>query len=161
MFLIIAILAITVVIMFLRRFQKKELNNNNEKRSLRLTVCDTIAIDRTRYLVLIRRDNVEHLILVGGQKDLIIESNIIGKPITQKSDCKPSGDTQETITKTNTSPSNTEESTPFINVKEFAENRTSACANQNLEDSEITATIEGRQEPSLFIPDQKNKTLND
>ncbi|MGQ4273276.1 flagellar biosynthetic protein FliO [Terrihabitans sp. B22-R8] len=46
-------------------------------RQPRLGVLDAFAIDARRRLVLIRRDNVEHLIMIGGPNDVVIESNIV------------------------------------------------------------------------------------
>lgn len=40
----------------------------------RLAVVESVALDVRRRLVLIRRDNVEHLIMVGGPADLVIET---------------------------------------------------------------------------------------
>jgi len=42
----------------------------------RLAVTDAAAIDTRRRLVLLRRDDVEHLILIGGPTDMVIESDI-------------------------------------------------------------------------------------
>jgi len=46
-------------------------------RQPRLAVLDAAAVDTRRKLVLIRRDNVEHLILIGGPTDVVIEPNIV------------------------------------------------------------------------------------
>lgn len=45
----------------------------------RLEVTDQAAIDNRRRLVLVRRDNVEHLIMTGGPVDVVIETNIGGE----------------------------------------------------------------------------------
>ena len=45
-------------------------------RTGRLGVIETIALDNRRRLVLIRRDQVEHLVLLGGTGDLVIETGI-------------------------------------------------------------------------------------
>lgn len=45
-------------------------------RNKRLTVVDQVSIDQKRQLIIVRRDNVEHLILVGGPQDLVVESGI-------------------------------------------------------------------------------------
>ena len=45
----------------------------------RLEVTDQAAIDGRRRLVLVRRDNVEHLIMTGGPVDVVIETNIGGE----------------------------------------------------------------------------------
>ncbi len=42
----------------------------------RLEVVDHANVDGRRRMVLIRRDNVEHLILTGGPVDLVIETGI-------------------------------------------------------------------------------------
>jgi hypothetical protein len=46
-------------------------------RRARLAVMDAAAIDNQRRLVLVRRDNVEHLILIGGPTDVVVEQNIV------------------------------------------------------------------------------------
>ncbi len=42
----------------------------------RLAVVETMALDGRRRLVLVRRDDAEHLLLVGGPADLVIETGI-------------------------------------------------------------------------------------
>jgi hypothetical protein len=46
-------------------------------RQPRLAVIDQAPVDARRRLVLIRRDNVEHLLMIGGPSDLIVEPNIV------------------------------------------------------------------------------------
>lgn len=41
----------------------------------RLGVIETVHVDQRRKLVLIRKDGAEHLILIGGPTDVVIESN--------------------------------------------------------------------------------------
>lgn len=48
-----------------------------EQRPPRVAVIDAAAVDRRRNVVLIRRDNVEHLLMIGGPTDVLIEPNII------------------------------------------------------------------------------------
>lgn len=45
-------------------------------RKTRLAVMDATAVDTHRRLVLVRRDDVEHLILIGGPTDVVVEQNI-------------------------------------------------------------------------------------
>ena len=45
-------------------------------RQRRLSLIDTMAIDSKRHLVLIRRDDVEHLIITGSNSDVVIETGI-------------------------------------------------------------------------------------
>jgi hypothetical protein len=39
-------------------------------------VIDAASVDARRRLVLVQRDNVEHLLLIGGPTDVVIEPNI-------------------------------------------------------------------------------------
>lgn len=45
-------------------------------RRTRLAVIDATAVDSNRRLVLVRRDEVEHLILIGGPSDVVVEQGI-------------------------------------------------------------------------------------
>jgi flagellar protein FliO/FliZ len=45
-------------------------------RQPRLAVIDAASVDGRRRLVLVRRDNVEHLLLIGGPTDIVVEPNI-------------------------------------------------------------------------------------
>lgn len=47
-----------------------------QKPEPRLGVSEHIMVDSRRKLLLVRRDNVEHLILTGGPVDLLIETGI-------------------------------------------------------------------------------------
>ncbi|MDH7798584.1 MULTISPECIES: flagellar biosynthetic protein FliO [unclassified Beijerinckia] len=51
-------------------------------RQPRLGVVDAYDLDRQRQLVLIRRDNVEHLVMIGGPNDILIESTISRVPVS-------------------------------------------------------------------------------
>jgi flagellar protein FliO/FliZ len=46
-------------------------------RQPRLAVIEIAGVDPRRRLLLIRRDNVEHLIMIGGPSDVVIEPNIV------------------------------------------------------------------------------------
>ncbi|MGE5266834.1 MAG: hypothetical protein ACM3L9_05640 [Deltaproteobacteria bacterium] len=46
----------------------------------RLDVVEHAAVDNRRRLVLVRRDNVEHLIMTGGPVDVVIETGILQRP---------------------------------------------------------------------------------
>jgi hypothetical protein len=46
------------------------------RRGSRLGISEYHEIDKTRRLVLVRRDGTEHLLLIGGQQDLVVESGI-------------------------------------------------------------------------------------
>src|SRR6516164_9404745 len=46
----------------------------------RVAVIESLPVDRKRSVILVRRDNIEHLVMVGGRNDLVIESNIMRRP---------------------------------------------------------------------------------
>lgn len=73
-------LAIVLILIVLGVWGLKALfnatGNVSRGRNKRLTVLDSTPIDQRRQLVLVRRDNVEHLIMVGGAQELVIETGI-------------------------------------------------------------------------------------
>src|ERR1700761_1394121 len=75
----VAILAVMGLGFFLvRRFASNRLGaNTNRGRMPRLAVIDAAAVDGRRRLVLVRRDNVEHLLMIGGPTDIVVEPNIV------------------------------------------------------------------------------------
>ncbi len=79
LFAFIAILAVFGAGVFLiRRFATNRLGANpNRGRMPRLAVIDAAAVDGRRRLVLVRRDNVEHLLMIGGPSDIVVEPNIV------------------------------------------------------------------------------------
>lgn len=46
------------------------------RRGSRLGIVEAAVVDRSRRLVLIRRDAVEHLVMIGGAQDVVVETNI-------------------------------------------------------------------------------------
>jgi flagellar protein FliO/FliZ len=79
LFAFIAVLALIGVAAWLvRRFATNRLSANpNRGRMPRLAVIDAAAVDGRRRLVLVRRDNVEHLLMIGGPSDIVVEPNIV------------------------------------------------------------------------------------
>ncbi|WP_455475283.1 flagellar biosynthetic protein FliO [Bartonella sp. B17] len=155
---IIMIVAIFAIIVFLYRLNIKNFNINRKKCPSRLTICDTITIDRTRRLILIRHDNTEHLLLIGGQKDIIVESKAVSTRTTHESIYQQKRNTQSTLTVTDITknPKLTKEVPFFIDeVKQMYDDTSTPVMKQHLKDSAITAEIEGRQEPFLSVPVQK------
>ncbi|MEE4011768.1 hypothetical protein V1T76_06895 [Roseibium sp. FZY0029] len=56
----------------------------SRNRQPRIAIMDSATVDARRRLLLIRRDNIEHLILVGGPSDVVVEQNIVrNTPLTQ------------------------------------------------------------------------------
>jgi hypothetical protein len=61
-----------------RRFGSGRSGNGATRgRQPRLAVVDHASVDSRRRLLIIRRDNVEHLVMVGGPTDVVVETNIV------------------------------------------------------------------------------------
>ena len=61
-----------------RRLSGQRLGGGSTRgRQPRLAVIDAAVVDGRRRLVLVRRDNVEHLLMIGGPGDVVIEQNIV------------------------------------------------------------------------------------
>src|SRR5438034_7204804 len=60
-----------------RRFGSGRLGASTRGRQPRLAVIDYASVDGRRRLILVRRDNVEHLLMIGGPSDIVIEQNIV------------------------------------------------------------------------------------
>jgi len=61
-----------------RRFGAGRLGGGAARgRQPRLAVIDHASVDGRRRLVLVRRDNVEHLLMIGGPSDVVVEANIV------------------------------------------------------------------------------------
>ena len=78
-FAFVAVLALIGLAAWLvRRFAGNRLGaNTNRGRMPRLAVIDAAAVDGRRRLVLVRRDNIEHLLMIGGPTDIVVEPNIV------------------------------------------------------------------------------------
>lgn len=69
---------IGVTAWLIRRFGSGALGGTSARgRAPRLAVIEAGAVDGRRKLVLIRRDNIEHLIMIGGPTDIVVEANIV------------------------------------------------------------------------------------
>jgi len=72
---VLALIGITAWLV--RRFGANRLSSAARGRQPRLAVIDAATVDGRRRLVLIRRDNIEHLLMIGGPTDLVVEPNIV------------------------------------------------------------------------------------
>jgi hypothetical protein len=73
---VLALIALTAWLV--RRFGAERLGTGSTRgRQPRLAVIDAASVDGRRRLVLIRRDNVEHLMMIGGPTDVVVEANIV------------------------------------------------------------------------------------
>jgi hypothetical protein len=60
-----------------RRFGSARFTGAVRGRQPRLAVIEYATVDARRRLLLVRRDNVEHLMMIGGPTDVVVEANIV------------------------------------------------------------------------------------
>jgi len=88
-FLAAAIVAVAVIVRKMMR-SRGLTSLLAPKAQKRLEVIDQVPIDAKHKLVLIRRDNVEHLLLTGGPVDIVIETGIGATPEAGETKSPPS-----------------------------------------------------------------------
>jgi hypothetical protein len=75
---VIVVALIGAAAWLVRRFAGSSVGGGAARgRMPRLAVIDATAVDGRRRLVLVRRDNVEHLLIIGGPTDVVVETNIV------------------------------------------------------------------------------------
>jgi flagellar protein FliO/FliZ len=74
---VFVLLLIGAAAWLVRRFGTTAIDAAARGRQPRLAVVDSAAVDGRRKLVIIRRDNVEHLLMIGGPSDVVVETNLI------------------------------------------------------------------------------------
>jgi flagellar protein FliO/FliZ len=75
---VIVLALIGLTFWLIRRFGTARVGTAAQRgRQPRLAVIDAAPIDGRRRLVLVRRDNVEHLLMIGGPTDVVVETNIV------------------------------------------------------------------------------------
>jgi len=72
---LLVIAAIFVVFALLRRRARHRVTGGRSGQR-RLGLVEAISVDDVRRLVLVRRDHVEHLLLIGGPSDVVVEASI-------------------------------------------------------------------------------------
>lgn len=73
---LLGLFVILLIVRMIRRMRTGTYVEGGRNRRARLAILDATAVDDIRRLVLIRRDDVEHLILIGGPSDVVVEQNI-------------------------------------------------------------------------------------
>jgi Flagellar biogenesis protein len=68
------VIVLIVLAVWLLKLLSSVSGNAVRGRNKRLSVVDSLAIDQKRQLLIVRRDDVEHLILTGGPQDLVVEA---------------------------------------------------------------------------------------
>ena len=71
--LLVVFLLIALLFRILRAFSSGKFGSMHQNR---LGITEAIALEGKRRLVMVRRDDVEHLVLIGGENDLVIEQGI-------------------------------------------------------------------------------------
>ena len=74
---VIVLALIALAAWLVRRFSANRLASATRGRQPRLAVIDAASVDGRRRLILIRRDNIEHLLMIGGPTDVVVEQNIV------------------------------------------------------------------------------------
>jgi hypothetical protein len=73
---LVVLVLILVIVRIIRSMTFGTFVAGGRNRKTRLAVMDAAPVDSQRRLVLVRRDDVEHLILIGGPTDLVVERDI-------------------------------------------------------------------------------------
>jgi flagellar biogenesis protein FliO len=74
---VVVLVLIGAATWLVRRLGVTQLDAAARGRQPRLAVIDSAAVDGRRKLVIVRRDNVEHLLMIGGPTDVVVETNIV------------------------------------------------------------------------------------
>jgi flagellar protein FliO/FliZ len=75
---VVVLILLALAVWLVRRYGGGRLGGGTTRgRQPRLAVIDQATVDGRRRLVLIRRDNVEHLLIIGGPTDVVVEQNIL------------------------------------------------------------------------------------
>lgn len=82
-FALIIVLVLIVAGLWLLKLLFKASGSVTRGRQRRLAIIDTLNVDSKRSLLLIRRDDVEHLLVIGGGQDVVVESGIAQTPESQ------------------------------------------------------------------------------
>ena len=70
------VLVLVVLGLWVLKVTMKSTSTLGRGRARRLTIVDQLQVDARRQLLIVRRDDVEHLILTGGPQDLVVETGI-------------------------------------------------------------------------------------
>lgn len=74
--LIVLVLVFMALVWLFKRLTGPRSASGVRSKKARLALTDAARVDDGRSVILLRRDDVEHLLLIGGPNDLVIESNI-------------------------------------------------------------------------------------
>ncbi|MGE0210241.1 MAG: hypothetical protein AB7S41_00935 [Parvibaculaceae bacterium] len=72
------VLALLLIAMFVLRAVGGRVR---ARQGSRLSISEYQEVDKQRHLVLVRRDGVEHLLMIGGPQDVVIETGIVSSGV--------------------------------------------------------------------------------
>jgi flagellar protein FliO/FliZ len=78
--LLFAVALIALLVWAFRTFFGKSSGSARRAPEKRLAVVELAAVDAKRTLYLLRRDDVEHLVMIGGPVDVVVETGIKWRP---------------------------------------------------------------------------------
>jgi hypothetical protein len=73
---LVLLVIVLIIIKLVRNLTFGTFVAGGRNRKTRLAVMDATAVDSHRRLVLVRRDDIEHLLLIGGPTDVVVERDI-------------------------------------------------------------------------------------
>lgn len=73
---LVLLVIVLVIVKLIRSLTFGTFVAGGRNRKTRLAVMDATAVDSQRRLVLVRRDDIEHLLLIGGPTDVVVERDI-------------------------------------------------------------------------------------
>ncbi|RWC64411.1 flagellar biosynthetic protein FliO [Mesorhizobium sp.] len=73
---LVLLVIVLIIVKLVRNLTFGTFVAGGRNRKTRLAVMDATAVDSHRRLVLIRRDDIEHLLLIGGPTDVVVERDI-------------------------------------------------------------------------------------
>ena len=96
-FLVLALIGFLAWLVRAFRSERTGAASRRGRQPPRLAVIDAAAVDGRRRLVLIRRDNVEHLLMIGGPADIVVEPNIVRATAREPALARPPAFAEATV----------------------------------------------------------------
>jgi Flagellar biosynthesis protein, FliO len=85
-YIALGLIVLSIVAYFILKFVRSGVRG---RRGNRLSITEYYEIDKSRRLVLVRRDEIEHLLLIGGAQDLVIEASVSSPLISPAPQARP------------------------------------------------------------------------
>jgi len=151
----IVVLLILITWVF-RKIAGTAARRNARNRIPRLSVTDWTSVGEKHQLVLVRRDNVEHLLLIGGNSDVVVENNIVRVQPTSRP--APASTSQPTPASSEASPAKAEAAENSTSVVTPAVAATAAAVaavavTPETPKAEASVELDVTDEPDLSTPD--------